>query len=661
MRYMKLSTLIIILFAFTSIEAQTNGLFMDGGKFMWQIETNNQVTHGEPQNSKANGIYPGDFRRDIGYTGVFHGGMRFFTIDESNPYVSPNSVGVSRNAPGGAQNGDQQKYMRYEYPIITVDGKDAGQFRDPSYIIDPSMNFEMKGTNKGVSSFGITYYTTIYSWSHPEYENIIIEHQKIINDGLRYKWWEPAAADTVEENNIEQLFIRSYRGYAQGTRSKEFAVTETNWNFWGHGVTAGISDSTQILQYSWNPDKKEASPLEDEGEWNVEDNRFWYPYYFGLGFLDASGLLRDEPGDKIKSTFPLHWWGMESWPHKLYNSSPSSFKAFLQARYVYGYEPDLFQKPFSNPHERDPDGDTGYLLPDGWDNADMVMFYGPFDISIGDTIDIWQTHLAGGIDPHYANELGTIWKDKYAPNTYTAGWSDEDIAWKNDILRTAGIDDMVSGYAKARYIYVNGMKIPKMNLVPPAWINITSGGGQVDIEWASVDGAVSYNIYRGEGELEKLLYDKIDSVDGTETSYSDTSAARNFSYYYYVTAADDNGIESSHYTVRPLLAATPFSEQGKTIDNVRVVPNPFVWGKDGYGEGAENRITFAALPGPCKITIYTVTGDIVDEIDHKVQDGSYQWDGKSKYNQYLASGVYVYRVESTEGKGSKIGKFIVIR
>ncbi len=653
------------MFEFTFLKAQTNGLFMDGGKFMWQIEATNQVTHGAPQNPKANGYYPGDFRRDIGYTGCWHGGLYEYTIGETNPFSPPNSVGVTRMFPGGASNNDQKKYMRYAYPVITVDGQNAGLYQDPRFIIDPTMDYEMKGTNRGKGAMGVTHYTTIYSWSHPDYQNIIIEHQQIINEGYRVKWWEPSAEDTVTVNDLGEYFVGYHRGYAQGARSIDLFVTETNWNFWGYGVQDSVTDPSQMLMYQWNPDKKEASPIEDEGEWNIEDNRFWYPYYFGFGYLDAKGPLLNN----ANVTSPRHWWGIESYPHKLYNTNSAGFKAFLQARYKYGVEPNLFQpdggpNSYANPHDRDPDGDTDYLLPNGWDDANMTFYYGPFDISIGDTIDIWQTHLAGGIDPHYANELGEIWAEKFDPNTYPAGWSDEDIAWKNDILRSAGISDMVSGYAKAREIYANDMKIPKMNLVPPAEITITSGGGKVDIEWAAVQGAVSYNIYRGEGEEKSLLYDKIDGVEATVTAYSDTSARRNFSYYYYVTAADEDGVESSHYVVRPLIPATPFSEQGQTLDAVRVVPNPYVWnpqGADGYGPGEVDRITFAGLPGPCKITIFTLTGDIVDEIDHISKDGSYQWDNRTKYNQYISSGVYIYHVESTEGKGSKIGKFIVIR
>ena len=93
------------------------------------------------------------------------------------------------------------------------------------------------------------------------------------------------------------------------------------------------------------------------------------------------------------------------------------------------------------------------------------------------------------------------------------------------------------------------------------------------------------------------------------------------------------------------------------------MPNPFVYDKSGQSNypGQKDKILFAGLPGPCRITIFTMSGDIVDEIDHNSIEGTEEWKQVSKYNQFIASGVYIYQVESTEGKGSTIGKFIIIR
>jgi hypothetical protein len=120
-------------------------------------------------------------------------------------------------------------------------------------------------------------------------------------------------------------------------------------------------------------------------------------------------------------------------------------------------------------------------------------------------------------------------------------------------------------------------------------------------------------------------------------------------------------VESTKYRTRSRIPVTPFASTGQALDDVRVVPNPFVYNAEGNYFPDVDRITFAGLPGPSKITIFTLTGDVVDEIEHNIQSGSAIWNTYSKFNQYLASGVYFYHVESLEGKGSTTGKFIVIR
>ncbi|MCF6270828.1 MAG: hypothetical protein L3J41_14020, partial [Melioribacteraceae bacterium] len=543
------------------IMAQKYGITMDGGRFMWKIEPKNNTSAYILRN---NAIYPGDYREDQGYLnniGGYH--LMFITDDDAEHPWSSFVSGVSNGIFGGTEDDAQVKYMRYAYPVITVDGVNAGRYQDPSFIIDPDLDCEMKGENRARSIYGLTAYTTTYTWSHPDYQDIVINHQQIINEGYWYQWWtDPILEDTLTPNHYNAIWLKFGRRYSPGFQSEKFpgGVSEVNWNFWGNGVTDGITDTTALLMYQWNPDNKK-STLEDEGEWHEGNQSFYYPYYFGNGFLHADGRLMEHE----KITSPLHWWGIETFPHALRHSDMISFKAFLQARYKYGVEPGLFipQGGYGNPHYRNPDGDTEKtFLANGYYDAKMEYYFGPFESEVGDTINLWFAHLAGGIEPQEADTLGKIWGEKYDPNTYPAGWSDEDIAWKNDIIRTAGVNDMVGNYQKAREIFANGMKIPKMNLVPPTWIDINSGPGYVSIEWASVVGAVSYNIYRGEGSLDRLLYDSIATVNVTETLYHDSSAVRNFTYYYYVTAVDEDGIESSHFVVRSNIGASPTTFTG---------------------------------------------------------------------------------------------------
>jgi hypothetical protein len=75
-------------------------------------------------------------------------------------------------------------------------------------------------------------------------------------------------------------------------------------------------------------------------------------------------------------------------------------------------------------------------------------------------------------------------------------------------------------------------------------------------------------------------------------------------------------------------------------------------------------INFVGLPSECTLKIYTVAGDLVREIHHSdaarpLQQGRESWDAKTTHGEPVASGVYLWRVESSvDGKN---GKLMIIR
>lgn len=85
------------------------------------------------------------------------------------------------------------------------------------------------------------------------------------------------------------------------------------------------------------------------------------------------------------------------------------------------------------------------------------------------------------------------------------------------------------------------------------------------------------------------------------------------------------------------------------LERVRVVPNPFRGGEVWDPAGADE-IHFINLPTTATIRIYTVAGDLVRELHHSDTIHDFErWDLRSGSNQQVASGVYMYRVESTVG------------
>ncbi len=110
-------------------------------------------------------------------------------------------------------------------------------------------------------------------------------------------------------------------------------------------------------------------------------------------------------------------------------------------------------------------------------------------------------------------------------------------------------------------------------------------------------------------------------------------------------------------------------EQAKLdLNNIKVVPNPYLanalWEpKNPYSSGRGPRsIHFNHLPSKCTIRIFTVSGELVKEIQHEnnLDDGTAEWDLLTKDNLSASYGIYIYHVDAP-GIGTKAGKFAIIK
>jgi hypothetical protein len=107
------------------------------------------------------------------------------------------------------------------------------------------------------------------------------------------------------------------------------------------------------------------------------------------------------------------------------------------------------------------------------------------------------------------------------------------------------------------------------------------------------------------------------------------------------------------------------------MDNILVAPNPYRGSADWERLDFEGRISFYNLPRRCTIYIHSLTGELVDIVPHNMtgdaspdpaggETGGESWDMLTANGQSIASGIYIYRVESPD-YGQKIGKFAVIQ
>ena len=209
-----------------------------------------------------------------------------------------------------------------------------------------------------------------------------------------------------------------------------------------------------------------------------------------------------------------------------------------------------------------------------------------------------------------------------------------------------------------------------------------------------------YRIWRTEDGVNFILVAEFDLVNGIgydlgmpgknndgHYEYIDSGVPNGFPLKYVVTAYDNgnNGdginhpeadrasggvgvLESSRGT-EVLKNVVPAVAVQSTVDNVCVVPNPYVGSSRLEIVSRINPLTggrifpkdieFRNLPGECTIDIFTLAGDHVQTLHHNDGTSFQPWDLKTRNNQEIAPGVYFFRVEA-DGE-EKIDKFVVIK
>lgn len=120
--------------------------------------------------------------------------------------------------------------------------------------------------------------------------------------------------------------------------------------------------------------------------------------------------------------------------------------------------------------------------------------------------------------------------------------------------------------------------------------------------------------------------------------------------------------------------------------DVMVIPNPYRGSskfdgrreKDDKGDRSK-RLWFVNLPEHCTIKIFTLAGDLVDQMEHNgsyeediitiskaeqsglTASGIHSWDLLSKNNQIIAPGIYLFSVKDKKDGKISVGKFVIIK
>jgi len=131
--------------------------------------------------------------------------------------------------------------------------------------------------------------------------------------------------------------------------------------------------------------------------------------------------------------------------------------------------------------------------------------------------------------------------------------------------------------------------------------------------------------------------------------------------YTYTPEAGSPAIPGLHvkFTVaQPTSAAT---EAADVLNNVHTVPDPYYVANALEITANQKLLKFVNLPPQAIIRIYSVSGVLVNVITHDDPGlgGEATWNLRNRNNQFVASGVYFYHVETPQGH-TKVGRFTVV-
>jgi hypothetical protein len=118
----------------------------------------------------------------------------------------------------------------------------------------------------------------------------------------------------------------------------------------------------------------------------------------------------------------------------------------------------------------------------------------------------------------------------------------------------------------------------------------------------------------------------------------------------------------------PFTTTAPTSDQAEvTLENVRVVPNPYFMNAAWDISANRRKMQFRNVPAGSTVDIYTVAGELVASLSHEQERGyqssaigTVEWNLWTYEYTEAAYGLYIYVVKAPNGD-KKIGKFAIIR
>jgi len=115
-----------------------------------------------------------------------------------------------------------------------------------------------------------------------------------------------------------------------------------------------------------------------------------------------------------------------------------------------------------------------------------------------------------------------------------------------------------------------------------------------------------------------------------------------------------------------VVGVTPATAPPSNLERVAVVPNPYRGSAEWDPAASEGRIHFIHIPAGSTVRIFTSNAELVRELKMDSnsspggQTGELFWDIRNGEGRKVVSGIYIYQVETPEGRTRK-GHFVIIK
>ena len=311
------------------------------------------------------------------------------------------------------------------------------------------------------------------------------------------------------------------------------------------------------------------------------------------------------------------------------------------------------------------------------DNDEEVIFTSTFTFNVDTTFllppSILEEHLLG---VELDSIAGSVSFSQYRPADYRA--TDIELRWESAGLgsltvRVVDIDNNIEipfgdGIVDSTGAVSDDAKGPNWSFLPVSGGAIQPGGRyflttapvRIADMWVSgIRATLSFMAQMPDSgdvwTLRQLAEDVNVEIDTTVVSADSRIIDATYTYH----DGPRPPVPGTRYEMN---TASGGQDKGTSdMTKIRVVPNPYVATSAFELGPTQRQMQFINLPPECTIRIYTISGNLVQVLDHMPDEGGTEvYDLRTRFNLELASGNYYYHVTTPDGE-THLGRFAVVQ